>query len=101
MILWNIKFLKTLIFIILLLIILKSSGFLASITQKRLADRTVSLEYIRQIEAPNRTSGFTIESVYVISKALSIPMEVLFETKKDSTVNINLVSISKKRGSCY
>lgn len=63
---------------------IKKERISAGITQQELADRTgYSHEYIRRIEAPNRTSGFTIESVYVISKALGIPIEVLFETKKE------------------
>lgn len=63
---------------------IKKEHIAAGITQQELADRTgYSHEYIRRIETPNRTSGFTIESVYVISKALGIPIEVLFETKKE------------------
>lgn len=62
---------------------IKKERIAAGIKQQELVDRTgYSHEYIKRIEAPNRTSGFTIESVYVISKALDIPMKVLFETKK-------------------
>lgn len=61
--------------------------------RQELADKTgYSHEYIRRIEAPNRTSGFTIESVYIISKALGIPMEVLFETKKGVNEVLSKVS---------
>lgn len=68
---------------------IKKERIAAGITQQELADRTgYSHEYIRRIEAPNRTSGFTIESVYVISKALCIPIEVLFETKKKKSTMI-------------
>lgn len=55
------------------------------ITQQDLADRTgYTHEYIRRIESPNRRGGFTIESVYIISKALDIHISELFETKKES-----------------
>ena len=55
------------------------------ITQQDLADRTgYTHEYIRRIESPNRRGGFTIESVHIISKALGIPISLLFETKKES-----------------
>lgn len=55
------------------------------ITQQDLADRTgYTHEYIRRIESPNRRGGFTIESVHIISKALDIPISLLFETKKES-----------------
>lgn len=53
------------------------------ITQQDLADRTgYTHEYIRRIESPNRRGGFTIESVHIISKALDIPISLLFKTKK-------------------
>lgn len=55
------------------------------ITQQDLADRTgYTHEYIRRIESPNRRGGFTIEIVHIISKALDIPISLLFETKKES-----------------
>lgn len=57
----------------------------AGITQKQLAELTsYSHEYIRRIEAPKCKKSFTIESVYVISKALGVPMYMMFETKKKS-----------------
>ena len=55
----------------------------AKLTQKQLAELTdYSHEYIRRIEAPKSKNSFTIESVYVISKALGVPMYMMFETKK-------------------
>ena len=55
------------------------------ITQQDLADRTgYTHEYIRRIESPNRRGGFTIESVHIISKALDIPISLLFDAKKES-----------------
>lgn len=57
----------------------------AGISQKQLAELTsYSHEYIRRIEAPKCKKSFTIESVYVISKALGVPMYMMFETKKES-----------------
>lgn len=51
----------------------------ACMTQQELADRTgYSPEYIRRIEAPNRKSGFTIEAVNIIAKALDINVALLF-----------------------
>ena len=55
----------------------------AKLTQKQPAELTdYSHEYIRRIEAPKCKNSFTIESVYVISKALGVPMYMMFETKK-------------------
>ena len=60
------------------------------ITQQDLADRTgYTNEYIRRIKSPNRRGGFTIESVHIISKALDIPISLLFETKKESDDDVN------------
>lgn len=57
----------------------------AGLTQKQLAELTnYSHEYIRHIKAPKCKKSFTIESVYVISKALGITMYMMFETKKES-----------------
>lgn len=57
----------------------------ANLTQEQLAELTAySHEYIRRIESPNGKKSFTIQSVYEISKALDVPMYVLFETKKES-----------------
>jgi len=57
----------------------------ANLTQEQLADKTLyTPEYIRRVESPNGKKSFTIQSVYEISKALGIPMYMLFETKKES-----------------
>ena len=64
---------------------IKMHRMAAGITQQDLADRTgYTHEYIRRIESPNRRGGFTIESVHIISKALDIPISLLFDTKKES-----------------
>ena len=57
----------------------------ASLTQVQVAELTVySHEFIRRIEAPNCKKNFTIESVYIISKALNVPISELFKIKKES-----------------
>lgn len=57
----------------------------AGLTQVQVAELTgYSHEFIRRIEAPNCKKYFTIESVYIISKALYIHISELFKTKKES-----------------
>ena len=57
----------------------------AGLTQVQVAELTgYSHEFIRRIEAPNCKKNFTIESVYIISKALDIHISELFKTKKES-----------------
>ena len=57
----------------------------AGLTQEQLAELTgYSHEYIRRVEAPKCKKSFTIESVYIISKALGVHISVLFEIKKES-----------------
>lgn len=60
----------------------------AGITQEQLADLTLfTPEYIRRIESPNRKGGFSIETVYIIFKALNIPIYQLFKTRKEIKFN--------------
>lgn len=57
----------------------------AGLTQVQVAELTgYSHEFIRRVEAPNCKKNFTIESVYIISKALGIHISELFKTKKES-----------------
>ena len=57
----------------------------AGLTQVQVAELTgYSHEFIRRIEAPNCKKNFTIESVYIISKALNVPISELFKIKKES-----------------
>lgn len=52
-------------------------------TQEKLAEETgYSYTNIRRIEAPNCRKNFSIETIYVISKALDIPIYRLFEEEK-------------------
>lgn len=52
-------------------------------TQEKLAELTgYSFVNIRRIEAPNCRKNFSIETIYVISKALDIPIYRLFEEEK-------------------
>ena len=52
-------------------------------TQEKLAEETgYSYTNIRRIEAPNCRKIFSIETIYVISKALDIPIYILFEEEK-------------------
>lgn len=52
-------------------------------TQEKLAEETgYSYANIRRIEAPNCRKNFSIETIYVISKALDIPIYRLFEEEK-------------------
>lgn len=52
-------------------------------TQEKLAEETgYSYVNIRRIEAPNCRKNFSIETIYVISKALDIPIYRLFEEEK-------------------
>ena len=54
------------------------------LTQLQVAELAgYSHEFIRQIEATKRKSGFSIETVYIISQVLGIPISQLFETKKE------------------
>ena len=63
---------------------IKMHRMAAGITQQELADRTGYYnEYIRRIESPNRRGGFTIESVYIISKALGVHISELFKKESD------------------
>jgi transcriptional regulator with XRE-family HTH domain len=56
------------------------------LTQEQVAELTrYSHEFIRHIEAPNFKKNFTIESVYLISKAQDINISELFKTKKSQT----------------
>ena len=55
----------------------------AGLTQMQVAELTgYSHEFIRRIEAPNCKKNFTIESVYIISKALGIHISELFKKKE-------------------
>lgn len=55
------------------------------ITQEKLAEETgYSYANIRRIEAPNCKKNFSIETIYVISKALDIPIYRLFEEENIS-----------------
>ena len=57
----------------------------AGLTQVQVAELTgYSHEFIRRIEAPNCKKNFTIESVFLISKALDIHISELFKIKKES-----------------
>lgn len=52
-------------------------------TQEKLAEETgYSYTNIRRIEVPNCRKNFSIETIYVISKALDIPIYRLFEEEK-------------------
>lgn len=52
-------------------------------TQEKLAEETgYSYTNIRRIEAPNCRKNFSIETIYVISKALDIPIYRLFEEEE-------------------
>lgn len=54
-------------------------------TQEKLAEETgYSYANIRRIEAPNCKKNFSIETIYVISKALDIPIYRLFEEENIS-----------------
>lgn len=54
-------------------------------TQEKLAEETgYSFANIRRIEAPNCKKNFSIETIYVISKALDIPIYRLFEEENIS-----------------
>ena len=49
-------------------------------TQEKLAEQTgYSFVTIRRIEAPNCKKNFSIETIYIISRALDIPIYKLFE----------------------
>lgn len=55
------------------------------ITQEKLAEETgYSYANIRRIEAPNCKKNFSIETIYVISKALDIPIYRLFDEENIS-----------------
>lgn len=54
-------------------------------TQEKLAEETgYSYANIRRIEAPNCKKNFSIETIYVISKALDIPIYRLFDEENIS-----------------
>jgi hypothetical protein len=49
-------------------------------TQEKLAEQTgYSFVNIRRIEAPNCKKSFSIETIYIISRVLDIPIYKLFE----------------------
>lgn len=53
---------------------------LRRITQKELARRTgYSCAFIRRIEAPNCPKNFSIQTIYLISRALNIDIKYFFE----------------------
>lgn len=53
---------------------------LCGITQKELARRTgYSCAFIRRIEAPNCSKTFSIQTIYLISRALNIDIKYFFE----------------------
>lgn len=59
---------------------------LRKISQEELAELTgYTPEYIRRIESPSYSKGFTIEAVYQISIALEIDIKLLFEEPKNSS----------------
>lgn len=54
-------------------------------TQEKLAEETgYSYANIRRIEAPNCKKNFSIETIYVISKTLDIPIYRLFDEENIS-----------------
>ncbi len=64
---------------------IKKYRMVSGISHQVLADRAgYSHEYIRRIEAPNCKKYFTIETVYLIAKALNIEVSVLFDVEKES-----------------
>ena len=59
---------------------LKKARVEKNMTQEKLAEQTgYSFVNIRRIEAPNCKKNFSIETIYIISRALDIPIYKLFE----------------------
>lgn len=55
---------------------------LKNMTQQELANKSgYSYAYIRRIEAPSCTKNFSIQTIYIISIALEIPIKYLFDDK--------------------
>lgn len=59
------------------------------LTQLQLAEiSNYSHEYIRRIEAPNTKKYFSIETIYILSKALQVSISKLLERRENEMDNI-------------